>query len=124
MPRLRIRHESIYSYGQPVTFGEWRLLMRPTDTHATRLIEATLETPPADVSWSYDAYGNGVCHLQPHASASQLKVVNNLVVERSPSPLADLRTESPSLSGPVVYGLVDRTILEPFIAPATGDAMG
>ena len=124
MPRLRIRHESIYSYCQPVTFGEWRLLMRPTDTHATRLIGATLETPPADVSWSYDAYGNGVCHLQPHASASQLKVVNNLVVERSPSPLADLRTESPSLSGPVVYGLVDRTILEPFIAPATGDATG
>jgi len=121
MPRLRIRHESLYSYSQPVNFGAWRLLMRPTDTHATRLIEATLETPPGDVSWSYDAYGNGVCHLQPHAPARQLKVVNNLVVERFPSPLADVRINSPSPHGPVVYGPVDRTILEPFIAPASGD---
>jgi len=121
MPRLRIRHESLYSYPQPVTFGQWRLLMRPLDTHATRLIEATLETPPADISWAYDAYGNCVCYLQPTAPSDRLRVVNNLVVERFPSPLANVRIENPCSTGPIVYSLNDRVILEPFIAPATED---
>jgi transglutaminase-like putative cysteine protease len=121
MARLRIRHESLYTYAEPVTFGEWRLLMRPLDTHATRLIEATLETPPSDVSWTYDAYGNCVCYLQPTAPADQLKVVNNLVVDRFPSPLANVQIDNPCSTGPIVYGLYDRAILEPFIAPASGD---
>lgn len=121
MTRLRIRHESLYTYPQPVTFGQWRLLMRPLDTHATRLIEATLETPPAEVAWAYDAYGNCVCYLQPTAAADHLKVVNNLVVDRFPSPLARVPIENPCSTGPIVYGLYDRAILEPFIAPASAD---
>ena len=121
MPRLRIRHESLYSYPHPVTFGQWRLLMRPLDTHATRLIEATLETPPAQMTWSYDAYGNCVCYLLPAAPADHLKVVNNLVVDRFPSPLADIRVDNPCSTGPIVYGRYDRAILEPFIAPASED---
>ena len=74
MPRLRIRHESLYSYSEPVRFGPWRLLVRPLDTHATRLISASLETPPSDLKWAYDAYGNCVCHLQPRDCADFLKV--------------------------------------------------
>ena len=121
MPRLRIRHESLYQYSQPVTFGPWRLLMRPLDTHATRLIQASLETPPADIRWAYDAYGNCVCHLQPDGPADRLRVVNNLLVERFPSPLADVPISNLSPLGPMVYNPADRVILEPFIAPATGD---
>ena len=121
MTRLRIRHESLYTYPEPVTFGRWRLLMRPLDTHAIRLIEATLELPPSDVSWSYDAYGNCVCYLLPTAPADRLKVVNNLVVDRFPSPLANVPIKNPCSKGPIVYALNDRVILEPFIAPASDD---
>ena len=121
MPRLRIRHDSLYQYSQPVSFGVWRLLTRPLDTHATRLIKASLETPPADVRWIYDAYGNCVCHLQPFGQADELHVVNNLLVERFPSPLADVPIDNPCSIGPVVYNPADRIILEPFIAPATAD---
>ncbi len=121
MPRLRIRHESLYAFDRPVRFGCWRLLMRPLDTHATRLIEASLETPPATVTWSYDAYGNCVCHLQPDEPSDRLKVVNNLVVDRFPSPLASVPIDDPGSVGPIVYGMTDRIILEPFIAPASDD---
>ena len=121
MPRLSIRHESLYVFDRPVRFGRWRLLMRPLDTHATRLIEASLETPPAQVTWSYDAYGNCVCHLQPDAPSDRLKVVNHLVVERFPSPLASVPIDDPGSTGPIVYSMTDRTILEPFIAPASND---
>lgn len=121
MPRLRIRHESTYAYSEPVTFGRWRLLMRPLDTHATRLIEASLETPPSEIKWSYDAYGNCVCHLTPTAPSDRLSVINHLLVDRYPSPLADVSIYNPGSMVPIVYGMADRAILEPFIAPATDD---
>lgn len=121
MPRLRIRHETSYLWSAPVRFGAWRLLMRPLDTHATRLIEASLETPPSDVRWSYDAYGNCVCYLTPLGVSDQLRVVNNLVVDRYPSPMADVSVENPCSNTPIVYSMADRVILEPFIAPATDD---
>jgi YD repeat-containing protein len=121
MPRLRIRHESTYTYSEPVRFGPWRLLMRPLDTHATRLIEASLETPPGEIKWSYDAYGNCVCHLMPGGVSNRLSVVNRLVVDRYPSPLAEVSVENPCSRAPIIYGLTDRTILEPFITPATDD---
>jgi transglutaminase-like putative cysteine protease len=119
--RLRIRHESTYSYAEPVEFGLWRLLMRPLDTHATRLIEASLETPPSRIKWSYDAYGNCVCHLKPDLPSDHLTVVNNLVVDRYPSPLAAVDIDNPCSMAPIVYNMTDRAILEPFIAPAAGD---
>jgi transglutaminase-like putative cysteine protease len=121
MPRLSIRHESLYSYSAPVEFGWWRLLMRPLDTHATRLIEAWVETPPAEIRWTYDAYGNCVCYLKPEAPSDRLKVVNHLVVDRYPSPLAAISIDNPCSSLPIVYSAADRAILEPFIAPAEGD---
>jgi transglutaminase-like putative cysteine protease len=121
MPRLRIRHESTYAYSQPVRFGRWRLLMRPLDTHATRLIEASLETPPGEIKWSYDAYGNCVCHLTPATDSDRLSVVNNLLVDRYPSPLADVSIDNPRSMAPIVYSMADRAILEPFITPASDD---
>ena len=124
MPRLRIRHESVYSYSRPVRFGPWRLLMRPLDTHATRLIEASLETPPGEIKWSYDAYGNCVCHLTPSGESDRLTVVNNLVVDRYPSPLAAVNIDNPCSMAPIVYSAADRAILEPFIAPASDDEDG
>ena len=122
MPRLRIRHETTYTYSEPVRFGPWRLLMRPLDTHATRLIEASLETPPGTLTWSYDAYGNCVCHLTPAGVSDQLSVVNNLLVDRYPSPLADVSIDKhPGSMAPIVYSMADRAILEPFLMPATDD---
>ena len=122
MPRLKIRHESTYTYDRPVTFGEWRLLMRPLDTHATRLIEASLEAPPSDTRWVYDAYGNCVCYLKPTEASDRLSVVNNLVVDRYPSPLAHVDIVNPRSAAPIVYDMADRVILAPFIAPASDDA--
>ena len=121
MPRLSIRHESVYRFDQPVLFGRWRLLMRPLDTHATRLIEASLETPPSDIKWSYDAYGNCVCHLTPQSESDSLIVVSNLIVERYPSPLNAVRVEGECSASPILYSLADRAILEPYIVPATAD---
>jgi hypothetical protein len=39
-----ILHETRYSYARPVGFGAHRLLIRPRDSHAIRIVEASLQT--------------------------------------------------------------------------------
>ena len=51
-------------------------------------------------------------------------MVNNLVVDRFPSPLAAISVDNPGSTWPIIYGMADRAILEPFIAPATNDHDG
>jgi YD repeat-containing protein len=118
MTRLSIRHETIYRYGQPVGFGPQRLMVRPRDSHADRLVEASLElSPPGDTRWMYDALGNCICWYHPKGEARELRIVSNLVIERFPAPLPALA--DPHSAAPVIYSLADRAVLVPFIAPAT-----
>jgi transglutaminase-like putative cysteine protease len=120
MARLSIRHETLYRYGQPVGFGLQRLMVRPRDSHADRLVKASLELwPPGDTRWTYDAMGNCLCWYQPRGEADELKIVSHLVMERFPAVLTPLELDNPHTAMPIVYVMADRTVLEPFIAPAT-----
>jgi transglutaminase-like putative cysteine protease len=122
MSRLKIRHETVYSYSSPVSFKPWRLLMRPLDSHAIRIVDATLEfSPLGQTRWSYDAYGNCVCYFEPEGSADTLSVVNNLIIDRYPAPLPAPKIDNPRTMMPMVYQSSDRAVLEPFIAPTTDD---
>ena len=122
MSRLQIRHDTVYSYSEPARFGPWRLMMRPLDSHAIRVVKASLSMSPMGMTrWTYDAYGNCICYFAPGAEASELRVVNNLLIERFPAPLAPLELDDPVSMSPLVYSAADRAVLEPFIAPATAD---
>jgi YD repeat-containing protein len=119
MSRLRIRHETLYTYSRPIGFGPWKLLMRPLDTHAIRVVEASLEMRPSGpVRWTYDPYGNSICTFTPSGPSDQLRVVNHLLIDRYPAPL---QVDNPQSTLPLVYDTADRTVLEPFIIPATAD---
>lgn len=118
--RLTIRHETTYQYDRPIAFGCWRLLMRPVDSHALRIINASLEFTPAGVTrWSHDALGNSLCAFQPQGESDVLRVVSNLLIERFPVPLDASNRFDPDLAFPVVYSLEERLILDPFMRPAT-----
>lgn len=120
--RLQIRHETIYDYAAPVTFGAWRLLMRPADTHSERVINASLELAPlGPTRWTYDAYGNSVCHFSPQGPSVQLRVVNMLLIDRFPAPLSPFAVDNPRSLSPIVYDAPARFVLAPFMAPATDE---
>jgi YD repeat-containing protein len=122
LTRLRIRHETIYQYAGPVTFGAWRLLLRPADTHSERVIEASAEfSPPGPTRWTYDAYGNSVCHYAPQGPSSELRIVNHLLIDRFPAPLSPLSMDDPRSLSPIIYDGAARIVLAPFMAPATDD---
>jgi len=125
MARLSIRHETLYSYERPVRFAVHRLLVRPRDSHAIRVVETSLTlSPPGDTRWLYDALGNSVCCFTPQGEGRALSITSNLVIERFPTPLARLQIADPQTATPIVYSPSDRAVLTPFIDPVTDDADG
>ncbi len=122
MTELTIRHETRYAYERPVSFTPHRLLVRPRDSHAIRILKATLQLSPAgDTRWIYDALGNCVCVYTPRGPSTQLTVVSNLAIARYPSPLAPLAIQDPHTASPIVYPHPDRRVLGPFMQPAWED---
>ncbi|HWA22255.1 MAG TPA: transglutaminase family protein [Caulobacterales bacterium] len=123
MTRLRIQHETIYRYGQPVSFGDWRLMMRPLDSHSIRVLEAKFVlTPPGETRWTSDAYSNSVCHFTPAGRSNLLSVVSTLLIERYPKPLRDAESVAPlmpagAMAPAVIYSNEDAAVLAPFIRP-------
>lgn len=125
MTRLRIRHETFYTYEQPVSFGLHRLLLRPRDSHAIRVMDAVLTvSPPGETRWLYDALGNSVCGFTPACGSTALSITSELVIERYPADLADPQVADPQTATPIVYTPADRAVLTPFIDPVTEDADG
>jgi len=125
MSGLIIRHETRYAYERPVRFGPHRLLVRPRDSHAIRIDAATLTvSPPGETRWAYDALGNCVCWFSPEGEAAYLTILSELAIERFPAPLAPLQIQDPKSVTPVDYGLTDRAVLAPFLAPADEDVAG
>ena len=125
MARLSIRHETLYTYERPVRFAAHRLLVRPRDSHAIRVVETSLTlSPPGDTRWLYDALGNSVCCFTPRGEGRALSIVSHLTIERFPTPLAKLQIADPQTATPIVYSPADRAVLTPFIDPVTEDAEG
>jgi YD repeat-containing protein len=125
MPRLAIRHETFYAYEKPVAFAPHRLLVRPRDSHAIRVVEAVLTvSPPGDTRWQYDALGNSVCCFTPRGESTGLSIASDLVIERYPTPLAALRIQDPQTATPIVYATADRAVLAPFVEPVSDDPDG
>lgn len=123
MTRLRIRHETFYRYERPVSFAQHRLLLRPRDSHAIRVVDAVLTvSPPGETRWIYDALGNSVCCFTPRGDSTALSITSELVIERYPADLSDLKVDDPQTATPIVYSPCDRAVLAPFIEPATEDA--
>ncbi len=122
MSRLLIRHETRYDYERAVRFSPHRLLIRPRDSHAVRLVDASLElSPRGDTRWVYDALGNCLCWFTPEGEANQLRIVSYLTIDRFPAPLTDIEPDDPKSVLPLAYAEADRLVLAPLIAPAADD---
>lgn len=125
MSALTIRHETRYSYERPVRFGLHRLLIRPRDSHALRVVDASLSFAPfGQTRWAYDPLGNSVCWLTPEGESDQLSIVSELTIERFPAPLSEISVDDPQTITPIVYDAADRPVLHPFIEPSSEDPDG
>ena len=82
MPRLTVRHVTVYRYRKPVGFGEHRLMFRPRDSHDLRLIRTALTIQPAaEVHWLHDVFSNSIAIARFTAPAAELRLESEIEIE-------------------------------------------
>ena len=109
---LTVRHETHYRYSAPVAFGPHRLMLRPRDSHDLRLVDAELTlSPPGDVRWLHDVFGNSVAEASFSQWAPELLIVSTLHLEHFglTRPVFPIAPEAQVY--PFVYSSSDRTDL-------------
>ena len=82
MKSLTVHHTTVYSYAEPVSFGEHRLMFRPRDSHTMRLLDTKLAiTPRAQVRWLYDVFGNSIAIATFADRAAELRFESEIRLE-------------------------------------------
>ena len=109
MTILAVRHKTTYTYKQPVTFGEHRLMSRPRDSHDLRLLDTTLTiTPPAsNIRWMHDVFGNSIAIASFTESAAQLVFESAFRAEHFPAPSQAIVVEPYAEKFPFSYSAED-----------------
>lgn len=85
MPAFQLRHSTTYRFSSPVTLSPHTLYLRPRSDHKLAMQASTLTlSPPAEVVWRSDLYGNSVAIAYFSGTTTQLDIVSELSVETFP----------------------------------------
>ena len=100
--KLRIRHETRYTYTRRVRFGPHRLVLRPREGHDLRVESMDVDvTPPADLTWTRDVFGNSIGTLNFNEPGRELRIVSHVLVTRTPPYLHRKHDTAPTPFPPV-----------------------
>lgn len=116
MTTLRVHHRTRYRYERPVSFGVHRLMLRPRDGHDMRILDSTLTlSPPADVRWKFDTFGNSVALATFRDMGAELVVQSDILLRRYTfdMPLVDLALGA--VPYPLSYGADELIDLAPLL---------
>lgn len=114
MPVFQLRHATTYAFSSPVTLSPHQLYLRPRADHRLKLDASTLTlSPPAEVVWRNDLYGNSVAIAHFAGETTQLDIISELSVETFP------RSESQRRllleTGTTEYSPIESRMLWPYI---------
>jgi len=111
MSRLRIVHETVYSYKTPVRFGPHRIILRPREGHDVRVEEMRLDiSPEFELEWSRDLFGNSIATAYFLNSSDHLRIRSEVFLNQTPSfPLQSTRP-STLVSFPVQFSELEAQI--------------
>jgi transglutaminase-like putative cysteine protease len=108
MPRLAVRHLTVYHYRRPVRFGEHRLMFRPRDSHDLRLIDTALTiSPRAKVRWLHDVFSNSTAIASFEEAAAELRIESRIEVEHYGLDNPDFAVEDYASTYPFQYASDD-----------------
>lgn len=108
----RIEHKTIYSYRQPVVFGQHRLVLRPREGHDLRVQEMEIQiTPKHEIQWAHDIYNNSVAIVHFFEPASKLEIQSTAIVHRSFPETRATPLESAPISLPLNYDVLESQII-------------
>ena len=120
-----ITHTTVYSYRQPVTFGEHRVMFRPRDSHDLRVLATDLDvSPDCDVRMIQDPHSNSVALVQPLDAADELRIVCSFTIEHAHTNNLELPLAPSAELFPFAYSVDERFDLEHYLRPAHDDPGG
>lgn len=114
MPAFQLRHATTYAFSSPVTLSPHSLYLRPRGDHKLKVRSSALTlSPPAEVVWRNDLYGNSVAVAYFQGEHTQLDIISELTVETFP------RSESQRRllleTGTTQYSPTEQRMLWPYI---------
>ena len=85
MPAFQLSHATTYAFSSPVMLSPHTLYLRPRSDHKLTLQSATLTlSPPAEVVWRSDLYGNSIAVAYFSGETTRLDITSELSVETFP----------------------------------------
>lgn len=85
MPAFQLRHSTTYVFSSPVQLSPHTLYLRPRSDHKLTVQTSSLTlSPPAEVVWRSDLYGNSIAIAYFNGTSTQLDIVSELSVETFP----------------------------------------
>ncbi len=115
--KIRIQHRTTYSYKQPVTFGEHRIMIRPREGHDVHIESSVLEIHPAhSIRWMRDVNGNSLAKIVFSERAAELVFYSELVLTQYDTNPLDFLMEESAVNYPFVYEPESLPELTPFMA--------
>ncbi len=110
MPKLTVRHLTVYKYSEPVELGEHRMMFRPRESHDLRLLKSTLKiTPqPIRIRWLHDPFDNSVAVATFDGATCELRFESSVTLEHFEVPLPEYPLEDYARTYPFCYSDEDR----------------
>jgi transglutaminase-like putative cysteine protease len=105
MGLLTVYHSTVYTYLEPVTLGEHRMMFRPRDSHDLRLIRTSLLiTPqPASLRWLHDPFDNSVAIATFRGQTTELRFQSSVTLAHYESSPLEYPLEEYARSYPFRY---------------------
>lgn len=120
-----IVHTTVYRYGEPVRFGEHRVMFRPRDSHDLRVLATDLQiSPESTVRLIQDPHSNSVALVQPTEPAAELRIVCTFTIEHARSNNLELPLSPSAEFFPFAYTVEERFDLEQYLRPHYDDPGG
>src|SRR5882762_2108023 len=102
--KIRIQHRTTYTYNQPVSFGQHKIMVRPREGHDLHIESSILEiSPPHTIRWMRDVNGNSIAKVDFHEKATQLSFYSELTLNQYDVNPLDFVLDESAVHYPFVY---------------------
>lgn len=116
MRRLKLFHETVYTFQNPVELGPHILMLRPREGHDVRIENSRLQiTPQATVKWYRDALDNSVAIATFSETTQHLSIVSEVTIEHYEDEPLDFLVADYAVNYPFSYEQDESLALAPYL---------